>query len=273
MTNFFFDDSTMWCESKNPHVQRACKISASEEVKQVVCIIVLTVVIVKILDWLKYPVRKAFNWIKMKVNNLKRGKRPIPSVPRPCILKVDYDAKLDIDKWINQARMYVEPLEENRRAEMLMMLVEETERKSLESHCQVDRAMNPEEHLEHLLKVIKSMHKKKSSTPTQNMEKFMRRKKNEDERIPDYASDLKETLYRAWPGQPKIKLEELLVTYFIHGIYNSDTKAKLKFEGPTWLVKAMEIAQIYEDVLNNNSSIVKNTDFTTPPTFSFIQIT
>ena len=45
------------------------------------------------------------------------------------------------------------------KSEMLMMLVEETERTSLESHCLVDRAMNLEEHLEHLLKVIKSMYK------------------------------------------------------------------------------------------------------------------
>ena len=94
----FFKDSTMWCESKNPHVQRACKIFASEEVKQVVCMIVLTVVIVKILEWLRNPVRRSFNWMKKKITNWKRGKRPIPSVPRPCILKVDYDAKLDIDK-------------------------------------------------------------------------------------------------------------------------------------------------------------------------------
>ena len=115
------------------------------------------------------------------------------------------------------------------------------------------------------------MYKKKSGTPTQNMEKFMRHKQNEDERIPDYANDLKETLYRAWPGQPKVELEELLVAYFIHGIYSSDTKAKLKCEGPTTLAKAIEIAQIYEDALNNNSNIVNNTDFTTPPTFSFIQ--
>ena len=65
----FFKDSTMWCESKNPHVQRACKIFANEEVKQVVCIIVLTFVIVKILDWLRYPVKKAFNWIMKNVYN------------------------------------------------------------------------------------------------------------------------------------------------------------------------------------------------------------
>ena len=63
----------------------------------------------------------------------------------------------------------------------------------------------------------------------------------------------------------------MLVAYFIHGIYNGDTKAKLKFEGPTTLAKAIEIAQIYEDVLNSNSNIVTQTDFTTPPTFSFIE--
>ena len=163
--------------------------------------------------------------MKKKFGNWKRGKRPIPSVPRPCILKVDYDAKLDIDKWINQARMYVEPLEENPRAEMLMMLVEETERTSLESHCLIDKALNADEDLEHLLNVIRSMYKEKSGTPTQNMEKFMRRKQREDERIPDYANDLKETLYRAWPGQPKVELEELLIAYFIHCIYSGDTKA------------------------------------------------
>ena len=73
--------------------------------------------------------------------------------------------------------------------------------------------MNPEEHLEHFLNGIRSMYKKKSGTPTQNMEGFIRRKQREDERIPVYANDLKETLYRAWPGQPIIELEALLVAY------------------------------------------------------------
>ena len=34
--------------------------------------------------------------------------------------------------------MYVEPLEDHRRAEMLMMLVDQTERNSLESHSFAD---------------------------------------------------------------------------------------------------------------------------------------
>ena len=42
-----------------------------------------------------------------KINSIIRGKRFTPSVPRPCIMKLDYDSKLDIDKWVNQARMYL----------------------------------------------------------------------------------------------------------------------------------------------------------------------
>ena len=86
-----------------------------------------------------------------------------------------------------------------------------------------------------------------------------------------YFKHLKETLYRAWPGQPKVELEELLIAYFIHGIFNPDTKAKLKVEGPLSLVKAIEIAQIYEDVLNNNTSMINKTEFLTPPGYSIIE--
>ena len=99
----FFKGSTMWCDSNNPNIQKACKIFASEEVKQVVCIIVLSLVLIKILDLLKYPAKKIYTFLKKKIINLRRWKRLIPSVPLPCILKLDYDSKLD--KWVNQARM------------------------------------------------------------------------------------------------------------------------------------------------------------------------
>ena len=122
---------------------------------------------------------------------------------------------------------------------MLLMLVEETERTSLESHCLVEQPINADEKVEHMLKVIKLMYKKKAGTPTQNMEKFMRRKQQEDEPTPDYANDLKETLYQEWPGQPKNQLEELLIAYFIHGLFNPETKRKLKVEDPLTLVKAI----------------------------------
>ena len=151
------------------------------------------------------------------------------------------------------------------------MLVEETERTSLESHCLIEKPLNAKEHVEHLLNVIKSMYEKKLGTPTQNMERFMRRKLKEYEHIPDYANDFKDTLYKACPGQPKYQLEELLIAYFIHWIFITETKSKLKAEGPLTLVKALEKAQFYEDVLNNNTIIVNQTEFLTPPGYSLIE--
>ena len=58
--------------------------------------------------------------------------------------------KVDIEKWVNQARMCVEPLEEHRIVDMILMLVDQTERTSLESHCLVDEPLNTDEHIEHL---------------------------------------------------------------------------------------------------------------------------
>ena len=60
----------------------------------------------------------------------------MPKVPQPCVLKVD--TKADIDKWINQARIYIEPLDEHRRKDILMMLVDELQRDRLESYSLVD---------------------------------------------------------------------------------------------------------------------------------------
>ena len=45
----------------------------------------------------------------------------------------------------------------------------------------------------------------------------------------------------------------------------------MRIEGPLTLVKAIEIAQIYEDVLNSNTNIVNQTDFATPPGYSLIE--
>ena len=71
----------MWCESSNTNIQKACKIITSEEVKRFVCIVALFLIIVNILDLLRYPVRKVFNFVKKKVNNLRRMKKLIPRVP------------------------------------------------------------------------------------------------------------------------------------------------------------------------------------------------
>ena len=41
---------------------------------------------------------------------------PIPKVPEPCVLRLDNN-KVDIDKWVNQAHMYVKPREEQKRGD------------------------------------------------------------------------------------------------------------------------------------------------------------
>ena len=45
-------------------------------------------------------------------------------------------------------------------------------------------------------------------------------------------------------------------------------RAKLKVEGPKTLHKAIEIGQIYEDMLNNNANLMNQTEFLTPPGYS-----
>ena len=135
---------------------------------------VIILILVRILEALRHPVKKAYQWVKKKLTQLARAKRPIPKVPQPCVLKLDYK-KVDIDKWVNQARMYVEPLEEHMREEMLLMLVDQNERTSLESHWLVDGPLNTDEHVEHLLKVITSMYKRKEGTPIQNKDRFLKR--------------------------------------------------------------------------------------------------
>ena len=160
--NQFFSSSTKWCDSKHPYVQRLCKIVSSEEVKQFASMFVIIYIVYRILDALRHPVMRVYRWMRKKTTQLMKAKGPIPKVPQPCVLRLDNN-KVDIDKWVNQARMYVEPLEENRRVEMLLMLVDQNERTSLESHCLVDRPLSSEEHVEYLLKVITEMYKKKET--------------------------------------------------------------------------------------------------------------
>ena len=260
----------MWCESKNPHVQRGCKILASEEVKQFASIVVIIYIVYRLINASKHPTMRACKWIKKKTIQLVKAKGPVPKVPQPCVLTLD-NKKVDIEKWVKQARMYVEPLEENRRVEMLLMLVDQNERTSLESHCLVDRPLSSDEHVEYLLKVITSMYKRKEGTPTQNKDRFLKRNQQEGETIADYAVDLRDTLYQAWPGLPRDQLEELLIVYFINGLLNGDMKARMKVDGPKTLKKAIEVGQIYEDMLNNNTNLINQSEFVTPPGYSLIE--
>ena len=48
-------------------------------------------------------------------------------------------------------------------------------------------------------------------------------------------------------------------------------KAKLRVEGPKTLNKAIEVGQIYEDMLNNNTNLMNQSEFVTPPGYSLIE--
>ena len=86
---------------------------------------------------------------------------------------------------------------------MLMMLVDEPQRERLESHSLFDRAINTDEHVEHLLNIIRTMYTKKEGSPTDNKKKFLKRTQRHDESIADYATEMIDTLYHAWPGLPR----------------------------------------------------------------------
>ena len=138
---------------------------------------------------------------------------------------------------------------------MLMMLVDEPQRDRVESHSLFDRAIHTDEHLEHLFNFIRTIYKKKEGSPTENKKKFLKRTQRQDEPIVDFAMEMRDTLYHAWPGLPRNQLEDLLVNYFINGLYNPETSAKLRIEGPITLAKAIDIAQIYEELLNSNTNL------------------
>ena len=135
-----------------------------------------------------------------------------------------------------------------------MMLVDEPQRERLESHSLFDRAIHTDEHLEHLFNVIRTIFKKKEGSPTENKKKFLKRTQRHDEPIADFAMEMRDTLYHSWPGLPKNQLECLHIDYFINGLYNTETSAKLRNEGPITLSKAIDIAQIYEELLNSKTT-------------------
>ena len=80
--------------------------------KHMACISVIFIIVKAIINLIRPPVRRALNFIKKKVLIIFKKKQPMPKVPQPCVLKVD--TKVDIEKWILQARQCIEPLEENK---------------------------------------------------------------------------------------------------------------------------------------------------------------
>ena len=89
---------------------------------------------------------KCMGYFQKKLSGLKRSKKTPARVPQPCVLKVD--SKVDIERWVKQARLFVQDFDEGRRAEVVMMLVDEQQRDRLESHCFVERPMSDDERVE-----------------------------------------------------------------------------------------------------------------------------
>ena len=249
----FFNKNTMWCESKDPRLQQACNILASEELKNFVCVAVVCLIAVNGLTYLKDPFMKCMGYFQKKVSGLKRSKKTPARVPQPCVLKVD--SKVDIERWVKQARLFVQDFDEGRRAEVVMMLVDEQQRDRLESHCFVEKPMSDDERVEHLLGVIISMYKKKEGSPTDNKDKFLKRKQKVGESITEFAAELKDVLYQAWPKMPREQLEDLLIEYFIGGLQSPETSARVKVVIPKSITKAIDVAEIYENMFNNNTSM------------------
>ena len=129
----FFNKITMCCESKDPRIQQACNILASEELKNFVCVAVVCLIAVNGLAYLKDPFMKCMGFYQKKINNMRRSKKTPARVPQPCVLKVE--SRVDIERWVNQARLFVKDFDEGRRAEVVMMLVDEQQRDRRESHC------------------------------------------------------------------------------------------------------------------------------------------
>ena len=134
-----------------------------------------------------------------------------------------------------------------------------------------DKPMQDDERVEYLFKIIHLIYKKKEGSPTDNKDRFLRRKQRVGESITEFAAELKDVLYQAWPGMPRDQLEDLLVEYFVGGLQSPETSAKVKLEKPKSIVKAIDIAEIYEDLINNNTSIITKCEYLTPQSYSIFE--
>ena len=115
------------------------------------------------------------------------------------------------------------------------------------------------------------MYKKKEGSPTDNKDKFLRRKQKVGESITEFAAELKDALYQAWPKMPREQLEDLLIDYFIGGLQSPETSARVKIEKPKSITKAIDVAEIYENMLNDNTSMLTQGEYTTPSTYSIFE--
>ena len=70
---------------------------------------------------------------------------------------------------------------------------------------------------------------------------------------------------------PREQLEDLLIDYFIGGLQSPETSPRVKVEKPKSITKAIDVAEIYENMLNNNTSMLTKTEYTTPSTYSIFE--
>ena len=131
--------------------------------------------------------------------------------------------------------------------------------------------MSDDERVEYLFFVIKSMYKKKEGSPTDNKDTFLKRKQKVGESITEFAAELKDVLYQAWPGMQRDQLEDLLIDYFVGSLQSTETSARVKLEKPKSITRAIDVAEIYENMLNNNTSMLTKTEYTTPSTYSIFE--
>ena len=134
-----------------------------------------------------------------------------------------------------------------------------------------DKPMQDDERVEYLFKIIHLIYKKKEGSPTDNKDRFLRRKQRVGESITEFAAELKDVLYQAWPGMPRDQLEDLLVEYFVGGLQSPETSAKVKLEKPKSILKAIDIAEIDEDLINNNTSMMTKGEYLTPQSYSIFE--
>ena len=107
-------ESSSECEGKDPRLQAACNALASEELKNFVCVTVVCLIAANGQMYLKDPFLKCMSFFQKKVTSLvtslRKTKKTPARVPQPCVLKED--SRVDIERWITQARMFVEDFDE-----------------------------------------------------------------------------------------------------------------------------------------------------------------
>ena len=104
-----------------------------------------------------------------------------------------------------------------------------------------------------------------------NKDRFPKRKQKAGESITEFAAELKDGMYQAWQGMPRDQLKDLLIEYFVGGLHSPETSAKVKLEKPKSIVKSIYNAEIYEDLINNNTSMMTKGEYLTSQSYSIFE--